>query len=284
MKINKEKMFRSTSGSLPMRIRPVFEDFHRLTVNEDCDYPEHKHSKYELIVVDRGPYRCTLNGELILLKFGEFLIIKPGDVHQDHFRCGQDHYVLHFGLSSAQGVQSSVIQLFDKKVNPQKQMGVRSLDTPFTFFKKLTSELGQADVFSTYIQDSMLETFFWQLIRLLPQETLSGQFQQLSRQLDFHTKLQDIFSQHYKSSYSVQEMAAEMGMSERTLVYRCKEFINQTPAKAFTCYRVHKAAELLGSTDLAIQEVANEFGFENPFHFSRVFKSVMKCSPKSYRD
>ena len=284
MKIIKDKMLRSTSSGLPMRIRPVFEDFHRLRVNEDYNYPIHKHSSYELIVVDRGPYRCLLNDERIILSYGEFLIIKPGDIHQDIFRPGQDHYVLHFSLKANDDIQGSMIQLFDSKVKPSLQVGTEALGDPFSFFKRLQNELITDDVFSSYVQDSMLETFFWQLIRLLPQETLSGQFQQLSRQMEFHSKLQDLFSKNYKSALTVATMAQEFGMSERTLAYRCNELINQTPSKAFTQYRIGKAVEMLQSSSKSIQEVSDEMGFENPFHFSRVFKSVMNCSPKQYRE
>ncbi|MCJ8329050.1 MAG: AraC family transcriptional regulator [Lentisphaeria bacterium] len=283
MQINKEKIFRSSAGALPMRIRPVFEDFHRLIVNEDCDYSEHQHSNYELIVVDKGPYRCTLNDESIQLKHGEFLIIKPGDRHQDHFKTGQDHYVLHFSLHSQEGIQNTGIQLFEDAVKPVLQTGVGSLNAPFDFFKKLSGELSVNDIFSTYIQDSMLETYFWQVIRLLPQETLSGQFRQLSRQLDFHQRLQHNFIKNCNRSYGIKEMAVDMGMSERSLAYRCKELINQTPAKAFNAFRIQKAAEAVKVSDKSIQQIANDFGFENPFHFSRVFKQVMGVSPKQYR-
>lgn len=284
MKITKEKMLRNTSAGLPLRIRPVFEDFHRLKVNEEYNYPIHKHTSYELIVVDRGPYRCLLNDERIILSYGEFLIIKPGDIHQDLFRPGQDHYVLHFSLQASDNIKGSIIQLFDSNIKPELQVGTEALGDPFSFFKRLQNELITDDVFSTYVQDSMLETFFWQLIRLLPQETLSGQFRQLSRQLEFHTKLQDLFHKKYQTNLTVTEMAREFAMSERTLAYRCKELINQTPSKAFTEFRINKATELLQSSNISIQEASDEMGYENPFHFSRVFKSVMDCSPKQYRE
>lgn len=284
MQYIKDKMLRSTSSGLPMRIRPVFEDFHRLRVVENYNYPIHKHSSYELIVVDRGPYRCLLNDERLILSYGEFLIIKPGDIHQDLFRPGQDHYVLHFSLKANNDIQGSMIQLFDSKVKPAMQVGSEPLGDPFSFFKRLQSELITDDVFSTYVQDSLLETFFWQLIRLLPQETLSGQFRQLSRQMEFHEKLQNLFSKNYQRSLTVAEIAREFGMSERTLAYRCQELINQTPSRAFTEFRIGKAVELLQTSNKSIQQISDDMGFENPFHFSRVFKSVMELSPKQFKD
>lgn len=283
MKIHKDRILRNISAGLPLRIKPVFDDFHQLTVSEEGDYPLHRHHNYEVIVVDKGPYCCTLNGVFVQLNHGEFLIIKPGDMHQDHFETGQNHYVLHFKLVVVDLIERDLIQLFEPGVAPFYQCGTQTLDNPFVFFKKLQEELEQGDVFSVYVQDSMLETFFWQLIRLLPDEALSCQFQQLSQQLEFYTKLQALFKKNIRKNLKVSQMAKDFGLSERTLTYRFKEFIGQSPSQAFNAYRINQAAEMLISSEMSVQEVADEFGFDNPFHFSRVFKRTMGCAPREYR-
>ena len=276
-------MLRHTSGGLPLRIRPVFEDFHRLTVRESYEYPLHKHFNYELIVVDQGPYRCTLNNQQVRLNHGEFLIIKPGDTHQDHLKKGQYHYVLHFRIIADARMESSNIQLFAPNVSPDRQRGIQALDDPFSFFRQLEMELGKGDVFSYYVQDSMLETFFWQLIRLLPRGTLSGQFDQLSSQMGFNAKLQALFEKNCRQNYCVRQMAKDFNLSERAFVYKFKEIMGQSPAKAFTAYRIQRATERLLSEEVPVQEIADEFGFKNPFHFSRAFKKVFGSSPRAYR-
>lgn len=47
--------------------------------------------------------------------------------------------------------------------------------------------------------------------------------------------------------------------------------------------RVDRAARRLIETDLAVLEIAETEGFDDPYHFSRVFKRVMKLSPREYR-
>jgi AraC-like DNA-binding protein len=42
------------------------------------------------------------------------------------------------------------------------------------------------------------------------------------------------------------------------------------------------AASLLLTTGYLVKNVAFELGFENPFHFSRAFKSVYGISPESF--
>ena len=41
------------------------------------------------------------------------------------------------------------------------------------------------------------------------------------------------------------------------------------------------AAERLQSPGVLAKQVAEETGFANPFHFSRVFKSVFSVSPRT---
>jgi AraC-like DNA-binding protein len=41
------------------------------------------------------------------------------------------------------------------------------------------------------------------------------------------------------------------------------------------------AAERLHSPDAMVKQIAEETGFTNQFHFSRVFKSVFGLSPRS---
>jgi AraC-like DNA-binding protein len=43
----------------------------------------------------------------------------------------------------------------------------------------------------------------------------------------------------------------------------------------------HAASLLLNSGDL-VKNVAYELGYENPFHFSRAFKSVYGNSPENF--
>jgi AraC-like DNA-binding protein len=282
LQIEKERILRHSSVGLELRIRPVFDDFHRLTAKEDCDYPEHKHLNHELIISDTDNYQCTLNGFHLTLNQGEFLIIKPGDSHIDHFHRGQRHYVLHFSLSLTGSSGNQSLDLFKEGIPPDLQCSRRSGAEAAGFFIKLEEELKKGDLYSSYTQDSIFETMFWQLVRELPARALSSRFRQLSEQQDFHSRLNQIFALNRHKNMKVAKIAEKLFISERTLAYRCRELLNLSPSRAFTDYRIHKAAEQLLSERMSIKETSALFGFENPFHFSRLFKQIMGCSPREY--
>jgi transcriptional regulator GlxA family with amidase domain len=47
--------------------------------------------------------------------------------------------------------------------------------------------------------------------------------------------------------------------------------------------RLDRAAQLLTRTDLAVQEVADLVGFEDAFHFSRLFRAEFGHAPREFR-
>lgn len=63
-------------------------------------------------------------------------------------------------------------------------------------------------------------------------------------------------------------------------------FVNntgQSPMDYFKQLKIQRACSLLDISDLSIAEVASELGFDDPFYFSRIFKSVMGVSPRGFR-
>ena len=69
--------------------------------------------------------------------------------------------------------------------------------------------------------------------------------------------------------------------------YLCRLFrsaTGHTPAETVRLARLDRAAQLLARTNYSVAEVAALCGFESPFHFSRLFRKVMGCSPRAYRE
>jgi transcriptional regulator GlxA family with amidase domain len=50
------------------------------------------------------------------------------------------------------------------------------------------------------------------------------------------------------------------------------------------CLRVHRAARLLDTTNLAIKDIAGEVGYQDALYLSRVFRQVNEQSPSAFRD
>jgi AraC-like DNA-binding protein len=256
------------------RLRPVFDDFHLLRMKGDYEYPRHQHTNYELILVERGPYRCELNGVELSLANGQVLVIKPGDWHQDHLRHGQRHYVLHFRVPDLQSVG-----LFRSDIAPELQIGRGNHVPDALFLRELRRETEMAATYAPAIQDSLLEALFWRVVRDLAREGLSETMRRLPRREALREQIVAVLHRHLQVNPTVRTLAAEARMSPRHLTNLCRELFGEPPARLLLQLKLRRAEELLRFREMRVKEVSAELGFANPYHFSRVFRRYTGRAP-----
>jgi transcriptional regulator GlxA family with amidase domain len=63
-----------------------------------------------------------------------------------------------------------------------------------------------------------------------------------------------------------------------------REHTGQTPMQYLRRVRIERARLMLGNVDLSIKEIAGRCGFDDPYHFSRVFHQVDGLPPTLYRE
>ena len=87
---------------------------------------------------------------------------------------------------------------------------------------------------------------------------------------------------NYFTIKSIEELANEVNVDPAYLSRIFRRFHKDTPYKFLIRLKMGHAASLLLTTGNLIKNIAFELGFENPFHFSRAFKSVYGVSPESF--
>ena len=89
--------------------------------------------------------------------------------------------------------------------------------------------------------------------------------------------------QHLNEPLQVSTLAAQASISTSHYFALFKRQIGTAPIDYFIRLRMNHARELLDSTRSSIKEIAAEMGYDDPFYFSRVFKSVHQVAPAEYR-
>lgn len=254
-----------------MRLRPVFDDFHLLRMEGSYEYPRHQHTNYEVILVERGPYRCELNGTELALKRGQALVIKPGDWHQDHLRHGQRHYVIHFRISTGEAGKREPA-LFRPEVAAADQVCDGDFSREAWVPRELRRETLADTAYAGAVQDSLLEVLFWRLLRGLKPAAISRELRRLPAHEVQREEIAAVLAGFMGKNPDVRELAAALRVSPRHLTNRCRELFGQSPARLLLQWKMRRAAELLQHSTLRVGEVSEALGFVNPFHFSRVFR------------
>jgi AraC-like DNA-binding protein len=89
--------------------------------------------------------------------------------------------------------------------------------------------------------------------------------------------------EHINQPLQVSTLAAQVNVSPSHFFSLFKQRMGCPPIDYFTRLRMGQARRILDSTSASVKEVAAALGYDDPFYFSRVFKSVHKIPPSEYR-
>lgn len=81
---------------------------------------------------------------------------------------------------------------------------------------------------------------------------------------------------------NILELSIKLGYSENYLRRYFKKNMGLTLGRYIIEIRIAKAISLLNNENQSITEVADKCGYDSISSFSRVFKQLIKCSPKTY--
>jgi transcriptional regulator GlxA family with amidase domain len=88
---------------------------------------------------------------------------------------------------------------------------------------------------------------------------------------------------HLNEPLQVATLAARVNISPSRFFAVFKSQMGHTPIDYFIRLRMQYARYLLDETMLSVKEIAATLGYDDPFYFSRIFKSVNRTSPSGYR-
>ncbi len=87
--------------------------------------------------------------------------------------------------------------------------------------------------------------------------------------------------QNFLRLHSLEQISTECRVDGAYLCRLFQRYDQQTPYRVLIRLKMNYAAERLHSPDALVKQIAEETGFTNQFHFSRVFRTVFGLSPKS---
>lgn len=120
------------------------------------------------------------------------------------------------------------------------------------------------------------------LMTVLIREQRSGRHEQPSVQQRIAQTIA-YMKQHLNQSVQLDALAAIANLSRSRFVELFKQQAGYAPIDYFIRLRMHRACQLLDTTNTSIKEVANTLGYADPLYFSRVFRSVNEVTPTEYR-
>ena len=96
-------------------------------------------------------------------------------------------------------------------------------------------------------------------------------------------KAQSYITDHQSEAIDFSKLARSLGLSYRSFRYLFAKETGTSPLQYQLERRLKRARNLLASSDLPIQKIAETLGFNSTWYFSHFFQKHAKSSPAAYR-
>lgn len=96
-------------------------------------------------------------------------------------------------------------------------------------------------------------------------------------------KAKDLISQRLDNPPTIYEMSKTLFINEQKLAAGFKELYHMTIGNYIKDLRLAKAANLLSTTDLSVDEISQVVGYSHASNLGKAFKSKYKRTPSQYR-
>lgn len=254
-------------------------------------YPPTKHHKeylfspakgrvlqeYQLLYIISGEGELsTENGGTHPIKTGDMFLLFPGEWHSYHPnpQTGWEEYWIGFqGTNIDQRVKAN----FFSVKSPIYHIGLN--DTIMELYRNAieTATLQQA-----YFQQ-LLAGIVNHLLGLMFMTSQNRTLMDSVQVPDFIVRARNYMQEMTEENISMPDVAQHLNISYATFRHLFKKYTGLSPAQYFINLRLHRAKELLRSTDIPIKNISYKLHFENPEYFATLFKKRTGVKPSEFR-
>ena len=114
-------------------------------------------------------------------------------------------------------------------------------------------------------------------------EKINENSEYLEDQVETIKKVHDYLTKNLSKRIKIEELSRQFAMNSTTLKTVFKDVYGTSLAAHIKEHRMQKAAELLVESQMQINQIAQEVGYESQSKFSAVFKDFYKLSPIEYK-
>lgn len=248
----------------------------------------HSHDHLEMAFVLSGEGRYRLDEGIIPVRAGDLLIINPGVRHQA-LACPEVENTATEFFVGASGIR--IPGLPDNALPvPGGGHVIHTAGELHQKLFKLCSSMEAEKAVRRQGRYFMLKAYLMQMIVLVireqcePEERAKGYaFESVNRKYVVE-QMVNYFEDHFSEKISLDQVAENMYLSPFYISKIFKGETGDTPIRHLINIRLEKAKELLeAGYEGSIQEVAASVGYDDAYHFSKLFKKRYGISPSQAR-
>ena len=258
----------------------------------EAEVPWHWHDELEILIIETGTARVSVNGTDHIVKQGEGFFINSEALHgvwkAETEPCFLQAVVFHPRLVG--GSVDSII--WQKYLEPLLSDPCR----PCVHFANMQEWenaasreiqdawqacVSEAEGFELEVRERLsrlifLLTKYYPTTEKRPTEKTLRDGERIKIMLQYIQK-------HYDGELTLAKIAESAAVSENECLRCFRSMIGSTPIQYVKQVRIQKAAELLSSTNRKISDIGAECGFQEMSYFAKTFRKLKGCTPGEFR-
>ena len=255
---------------------------------EKNDDSYHKHDFVEMAFILSGEGRYRIEDRIYSVKEGDLLILNPGVRHQAISCPDAEIPATEFFVGF------SDIRLAGEPENfmlvPEGEYMIHTTGDLRQKLFKICSTMEAENAVCRQGRYFMLKAYLMQMLLLVireqcePLEKAKGCSFESANKKYVVEQIVNYFEDHYNEKISLDQIAENMYLSPFYISKIFKSETGATPIRHLINIRLEKAKELLESGYAgSIQEVAASVGYDDAYHFSKLFKKHYGITPSQAR-
>lgn len=260
-----------------------------ITRFEEMDEPEvdnvHKHTFYEILWVDEGESRQTIDFQSYELKPKSLFFISPGQVHEfeawQELKGGTIMFTEEFFLQNQQ--------------NKDKLFELAFLDNVY-FNPNLLLQCGDYALFRNYIDLLLLEKnrilsnceilqLLLNILLLQVQRSIEARqpVNSSKRNIILFKQFKNMLEINFRNAVTANEFAHKLNITRYHLNRIVKEITGNTVTDVIRARSILEAKRMLLFTDLTVSEISSSLNYFDSSYFSKIFKSAAGYAPLEFK-
>lgn len=260
------------------------------------DFPSHSHDYIEMNYVFHGTFHQQIEGKTITLKKGDILLLNQHIEHQ-LFPCQEEDIIINFiihpdffdyilsnlstGFSQSQMLHFLISSMFDYTSQGQY------------LYYPVSDSLRIQDIMEQLLVEMMDNSILSKskikflmgllIVELIEQQSASHTNTEQNEHHRFLTVMFNYIEEHYQDA-NLETLAVMCNQTPYWVSKQIKALTKQNFKDLVKEKRLMVAKNLLIHSDLSIQAIAEEVGYENISYFYRIFKNKYGQTPKAYKN